>query len=178
MNKQLQHKLNKTAEICQQMLDGKKFSVSGSELDCVPVSVATKTAMDKKGFELKRGAKPVGSWSFYHSRGGWIRAELYLKTSFKPKPIQEKQKNKPSLKTPDKAIASEIPVFIPNVKPIEYEFLRIQCCIQANKYKLLRSKAVFSGKIFEKAHWERSIDEIKRLEKFFAQIVEKCGGLA
>lgn len=169
MNKQLQHKLNKTAEICQQMLNGEKFSVSGSEIDCVPVSVATKTAMDKKEFELKRGAKPVGCWSFYHCRGGWIYADVYLMTSFKRKPKKETPKNKPSRKTQ----GDEIPVFIPKVSPIEYEFLRKQCVKKRKQYAELRDESATQNIA---NRWQHYIDEVYRLEQFFAQLIEKCGG--
>lgn len=70
--------------ICQCLLAGQTFHVRNSEIECVPVKVLTKTAAQKKGLVLKRGAKKVGTWDFQigatSARGG---GDLYLAKSFK-----------------------------------------------------------------------------------------------
>ena len=68
-------------------------------------------------------------------------------------------------------------VLIPKVKPIEYEFLRIQCVAQRNRYSEIRDRAALNGEHKTVVdNWQRSIDEVNRLEQFFAQLIEKCGG--
>lgn len=83
MNKKMRSQLEVAIAVSQALLSGDIFKVSGNEIDAVPVKTATKSAMLNKGFELKRGAKHVGLWWFYHPKAGWVEAKLYLSTAFK-----------------------------------------------------------------------------------------------
>ncbi len=86
MNKKLKRHLEETIRISQKMLKGELFHVVNSEIDCCPVGVSTKTAMKKKGYILKRGAKKVGTWSFnLCTANGTGGGDLYLISSFKRK---------------------------------------------------------------------------------------------
>lgn len=85
MNQKMKKRLEKTIEIANCLLIGKHFHCADSEIQCVPVSVMTKTEAKKHGLVLKQGANPVGSMSFQLPVGGRAHGDLYLRERFKRK---------------------------------------------------------------------------------------------
>jgi len=83
MNQKLKRHLEKSIYISQCMLEGRPFHISDSEIDFVPVPVMTRTNAKKRGLVLKRGAKPVGHWSWQLPVGGRAHGDLYLAKRFK-----------------------------------------------------------------------------------------------
>lgn len=85
MNKKLYADLNKTMEICIDIMQGREFHCIEAEMKCIPfyLSVMTKTAAKKKGLVLKRGAKRIGTMEWQIPTGGKAHGDLYLGSSFK-----------------------------------------------------------------------------------------------
>ncbi|WP_010365119.1 hypothetical protein [Pseudoalteromonas citrea] len=83
MNQKLKAELELKIYVCQCLIDGKKFHIDDSQRQKLPVECMTKTEAKKKGFVLKRGAKPVGEWGFQIVTGGRGYGVLYLSSSFK-----------------------------------------------------------------------------------------------
>jgi hypothetical protein len=86
MNKKLHADLNKTMDICCDIIQGREFHCTEAEMKCIPfyLFAMTKTAAKKKGLVLKRGAKRIGTMQWQIPTGGKAYGDLYLGSSFKP----------------------------------------------------------------------------------------------
>lgn len=87
VDKKTKEKLEKTIEICQALIDGKKIELRDGEIDCIPryLNVKSPTAAKKDGLVLKRGAMPIGEYSWQLPAGGRAYGKLYLGARFKQK---------------------------------------------------------------------------------------------
>lgn len=85
MNKVLEQNLEKTMNICIDIMLGIEFHCTAAELKCIPsyLGVKTYTAAKKQGLELKRGAKRIGTMEWQIPTGGKACGDLYLGSSFK-----------------------------------------------------------------------------------------------
>lgn len=85
MDKPTKEKLLTTISICQDLINGREFHVSDSEIDCIPhyLNAKSPSAAKKQGLVLKQRAKPIATLSFNGASRGRIYGKLYLGKSFK-----------------------------------------------------------------------------------------------
>ncbi|SEQ48695.1 hypothetical protein SAMN03080615_01645 [Amphritea atlantica] len=87
MDKKTKEKLAKTIKICQALLNDEPLDLCDGEIDCIPryLDIKSPSSAKKQGLVLKRGAKPIGEYSWQLPAGGRAYGKLYLGARFKSK---------------------------------------------------------------------------------------------